>query len=378
MVKKAMNILIACDKFKGSLSALDAGKAIKQGVLQVAPDAHVTILPMADGGEGSLEAIENKLSFERINCTTNDPLFRPIESWYGLQGKTAYIEMSLTSGLMLLQKNEQSAALTSSIGTGELIADALEKGAKEIFLFVGGSATNDAGIGMAHALGYRFLNKKNETLLPIGKALKEITDIKGDPHPLIDKTRFILVTDVNNPLFGYQGAAQVFARQKGATKKEIELLEQGLVNFNKMVKLKFGKNVGAIEGAGAAGGLGAGAMVFLNAIKKNGTESIMEMLGFDDYLKRADFVISGEGKFDLQTLEGKVIKGVADKCSSTNTPLGIACGVSDLSDEELKLLPAVLAVEPIVNKEVTMDDALQNAYQLLVNRGETLMKKLLR
>ncbi|HHB52141.1 MAG TPA: glycerate kinase [Saprospiraceae bacterium] len=371
-----MNILIACDKFKGSLSALEASDAIKKGVNKILPNSNVTILPLADGGEGSLEVIEKKLNFKRILCSSKDPLLRSVNSWYGLQGKTAYIEMAISFGLQLLKENEKNALLSSSIGTGELILDALEKGARKIYLFVGGSATSDAGIGMAYALGYRFINKDNQELTPNGESLRHITSIGGKPHKDINRTDFYLISDVNNPLFGSKGAAKMFAKQKGASSDDIKTLEKGFKNFNEIVKTTYNIDINAKEGAGAAGGLGAGAMVFLKAKKKNGINSIMDILNFDNYVDKSDIVISGEGKFDNQTLNGKVINGVIEKCIKNNKPLGIVCGIMELSIKETKKLP-IKAIEPIVDKQTSKEAAMNNAYELLTQRSATLIEKMI-
>lgn len=368
-----MKILVATDKFKGSLSANKACNAVKEGILNFNKSADIKLLPLADGGEGSLEVLEQKLNFKRISVKVNNPLFEPVTTWYGLAKTTAYIEMAKASGLLLLSKKTRHAPSTTSLGTGELIIDALKKGARKIYLFVGGSATNDAGIGVAQALGFRFLNKKKEILSPIGKNLTEIEFIEGKSVSVLADIEFILVTDVKNPLFGKNGAAHVFAKQKGATKKEMNQLDAGLRNFNEIAKRKWGKDISKFEGSGAAGGLGAGAMLFLNAKKEAGIAAIMKILDFDSYIKESDFVISGEGKLDKQTLEGKVVKGVIDKCIEFNKPLGIVCGVSELNEKELKEYP-IQAIEVIKSDKISSYQAMHNAYNFLVLRAENLIK----
>ena len=372
-----MKVLVATDKFKGTLSAHEACNAIKEGVLKFDKQAKVSLLPMADGGEGSLKVIEAKLNFERVQLSVHNPLFEVIDTWYGIDGYTAYIEMAHASGLMLLNPKDRHTPSTTTLGTGELIFDALKKGARKIYLFVGGSATNDAGIGMAQALGFRFLNKKKELLKPIGASLNEIEYIEGEAVSTIKDTEFILVTDVKNPLYGAQGAAKVFAKQKGASNIEINLLESGLKNFNRIVKDKWSKDVSVMNGAGAAGGLGAAAMIFLNAKVHTGINSIMETLNFDSYVKNADYVISGEGKFDRQTLDGKVIKGVMDVCQQYQKPMGIVCGVSELNEKEIENLP-VKAIQAIKNKTTSMADSQKKAYQYLVERSKVLMSQLIK
>ena len=368
-----MKVLVATDKFKGSLSAFEACQAIKEGILRFDPKADVQLLPLADGGEGSLEVIQSKLQFKKIQIRVSGPLFTPVDAWYGLDGKTAYIEMASASGLMLLKKEERHAPSTTTLGTGELILDALNKGTKKIYLFVGGSATNDAGIGMAHALGYRFLNSKKKVLKPIGTSLNQITFITGKPIMAIRDIEFILVSDVKNPLYGENGAAKVFAGQKGANSMEIVDLDKGLKHFNEIVINKWAKDISQDEGAGAAGGLGAGAMIFLNAKVKTGISTIMEILNFDSYVKGADYVISGEGKFDKQTLEGKVVKGVMDGCVQHKKPMGIVCGISELNKKEIIHLP-IKALFSIKNDVISTEDAINNAYSHLAGISEKLIR----
>ncbi len=370
-----MKVLVATDKFKGSLSAYEACQAIKEGILQFDSSVDVQLLPLADGGEGSLEVIQSKLQFIKIQIRVNGPLFSDVDAWYGLDGKTAYIEMANASGLLLLKKEVRHAPFTTTLGTGELILDALNKGAEKIYLFVGGSATNDAGIGMAHALGYRFLNDKKETLKPIGASLNQIEFITGKPIVAIRNTEFILVSDVKNPLYGKNGAAKVFARQKGANSMEIVELDKGLKHFNEIVINKWAKDIAHHEGAGAAGGLGAGAMIFLNAKTRAGINTIMEIVQFETALKDADYVISGEGKFDRQTLEGKVVKGVMDTCTQYKKPMGIVCGISELSEKEIENLP-IKALQTIKNQKISLVDAQNNAYQHLIERSKILMSQL--
>jgi len=372
-----MKILVATDKFKGSLTAVEACNAVKEGVVHVLPSAEVDMLPLADGGDGTLETIESKLHFNRIYLEVTGPLFKKVEAWYGLQDDTAYIEMASASGLLLLSEEDQHAASTTTLGTGEMIVDALERGARKIYLFVGGSATNDCGLGVAQAIGYRFYDKNNNELQPVGSSLNKIVSIGGKAHTGIADTEFVLVTDVENPLYGRNGAARVFAQQKGASVEEIEMLDGGLRHFSQLVKKQRGIDVAETPGAGAAGGLGAGAMIFLKAKPQKGITTIMEILHFDQLLKEADMLISGEGKFDKQTLEGKVVKGTMERAREFHKPFGVICGISELTPDEIKDLP-IIAVEAIKSGETTFEDAMQNAYTLLVARTERLVKTMLK
>lgn len=370
-----MNVLVASDKFKGSLTAIEACNAIKEGVLAHNPEANVVQLPLADGGEDTLDILEPILGFERITLNVTGPLFKKVKAWYGLRGNVAYIEMAKASGLLLLESKDQHAPSTTTQGTGELIYDAINRGATRVYLFVGGSATNDAGLGMAKALGYNFLDS-SKTLKPIGASLSQIKSLDDSKVIDLEKVEFVLVTDVENPLYGTNGAAYVFGKQKGATDQEITMLDEGLKNFNEVAKKHFGRDVSNLPGAGAAGGIGAGAMLFLKAKVKQGIHTVMDIINFDAKIEKVDFVISGEGKFDTQTLNGKVIKGVIDKCVQFDKPLGVVCGVLELDETQLQELP-IITVEAIKNEATTLNEAINNAYKLLTNRSQSLFKKML-
>jgi glycerate kinase len=258
-----------------------------------------------------------------------------------------------------------------------MIVDAVERGARKIYLFVGGSATNDCGLGVAQAIGYRFFDKNNNEIQPVGFSLNKIVSIGGKAHVGMTDTEFVLVTDVENPLYGINGAAHVFAQQKGASVEEIEMLDGGLRHFAQLVKKQWGIDVAETPGAGAAGGLGAGAMIFLKAKPQKGITTIMEIMHFDQLLKEADMLISGEGKFDKQTLEGKVVKGTMERAREFNKPFGVVCGITELGPDEIKDLP-IIAVEAIKNMDTKFEDAMQNAYTLLVSRTERLVKTMLK
>ncbi|MEE9429966.1 MAG: glycerate kinase [Melioribacteraceae bacterium] len=370
-----MKILIAPDKFKGSLTATQVCEAVESGIRKVLPASKITKLPLADGGEGSLDVLEKTIQFERIPIIVNDPLFRTIKTSYGLLNNVAYIEMASASGLQLLNEYERSPMLTTSFGAGEMIVDAIKKGAKKIYLFVGGSATNDAGMGIASALGYIFKDKQNIALKPIGKNLSKIKCIDSSNSASFNNVEVIILTDVNNPLFGENGAAYIFAKQKGASEKEVVWLDRGLKNFSEIIKCTFGMDVSNIPGSGAAGGVGAGAFVFCNAKIKSGIETILDLLRFDELAQQNDLVITGEGLLDKQTLEGKVVKGVSERCKKNNKPLAIVCGDFRLAKKELKELNPVI-IKPIKTKNISREDSIQNAYSYLVKRTEELMRDL--
>ena len=275
-----MKILIATDKFKDSLTALEVCEGLKQGILHTFPTVEIEILPLADGGEGTLETLQTVWGGQFISCEVKDPLSRKINANYLWieEKQTAIIEMARASGIELLKQNERNCLITSTYGTGELINNALEKGAIEIILTVGGSATNDAGIGMASALGYEFLDKFDCILEPIGKNLSEIfTIISKNIHPKLLQTKFTVATDVSNPFYGNEGAAYVFSPQKGADNQAVESLDLGLQNVNQLIKKDFNIDLQTISGSGAGGGIGGGAVAFLKAEIKSAAQWILEI-----------------------------------------------------------------------------------------------------
>lgn len=369
-----MNILIIPDKFKGSLTSAQVCDAIETGILKHFPTAEITKIPLADGGEGSLEVLEKTISFERIHLEVKNPLFKTIPTYYGITNNTAYIEMATASGLQLLSKDERNPMFTSSYGTGEMIADAIKRGATKIYLFVGGSATNDAGIGIASALGYQFRDNRNNILKPIGESLIKISSINFRNTNSFNNIEFNILTDVNNPLLGKEGAAFSFAEQKGASKKEIAMLDTGLQNISKIIIKTFGIDVSKSPGSGAAGGVGAGMVAFCNANIVSGIDSIMDLLNANYHIQQSDLVVTGEGLLDKQTLKGKLVKGVWNRCKKMNKPLGIICGDIDLSEEELKYFyPSQF--KTIKVDGISKEDAMKNAYMLLVHRAEELIRE---
>lgn len=369
-----MKILVAPDKFKGSLSAMAVCNAIETGIKNVMPDSEIIKVPLADGGEGSLDILEKKLNIKRIYLDVKNPIFNIIQTYYGVSKNAAYIEMASASGLQLLQTSERRAMLTTSFGTGEMILDALTKGARKIYLFVGGSATNDAGIGMAAALGYKFLDSRGRVLEPIGANLINISEIDSSNAKSFDGVELNILTDVDNVFDGPEGAAYVYAKQKGANKSEIRILDGGLKNISKVWLEKFGLNVSEIKGSGAAGGLGGGAIVFCNGKIKSGIKTIFDLIEFEKLTEKTELVITGEGLIDEQTLKGKVVKGVSEICTKANIPIGILCGDLALSKAKQRLLNAVF-IEPIKTDDISKEEAMQNAYNYLVSLASKSIQK---
>lgn len=363
-----MKFVIAPDKFKGSLSGFEFCDAVEKGLRMVFPKAEILKIPLADGGDGTIEVVQHYLKADTVELTVNNPFFKAVEATYlfSKHAKIAYIEMAEASGLKLLKENEKNCTSATSYGTGELIADALSKGAKEIILGIGGSATNDAGMGMAAALGYVFLDKNNHPLLPIGSNLIHVAGIDSSKlASQLQKVRVKVACDVTNPFYGQEGAAYVYAEQKGASPDDISNLDDGLQNFASVLKKEFGKEVQQISGAGAAGGMGAGAIVFLNAKLTSGIELIKEMAAFDAKITDADWIITGEGKLDGQTLSGKTIEGVLRSSKKQHIPVAALCGSVALSiDEQEKL--GLTYVTSILRDVSNLDQAIRSSYQNLV------------
>lgn len=321
-----MRVLICPDKFKGSLTANEVCNAIHKGLVRFDSSIETIMLPLADGGEGTLDVLESVLETERVTLTVNDPLYRPISTYYLRSKNLAFIEMASASGLQLLKPQERNPWKTSTFGTGEMIADALNRGVSHIYLLIGGSATNDGGIGMAKALGYDFETNDKGHFKAAGESLGMIAGVVANAvHERIKEVKFTVLSDVRNKLLGKEGASYMYGRQKGADDSTIELLDNGLTNLSKVLNNGFEH----VNGSGAAGGLGYGAMSFLQAEIKSGIETVIDIVGLRNHLEKVDLVITGEGKLDAQTAEGKVVSGVLSCAEAQNIPIGIICGIAD-------------------------------------------------
>jgi glycerate kinase len=356
-----MKYIVAADSFKDSLSSLQVGQAVKQGILHAHPEADVEIIAMADGGEGTVEALLHANEGREIEIQVHNPLMQPVTAKYAVfhqNGKDiVFIECAQSSGLPLVPKELRNPMNTNTYGLGEQIKDALARGYRHFILSLGGSATNDAGIGMLQALGWQFFNKNGELIENTGNPLLHVHSF-SDVHalPELAECAFTVGSDVTNPFYGPQGAAYIFARQKGANDKEIAILDKAMQRFEQLLNERYGISVQTIPGAGAAGGLGGTLVACLHAHMASGADIIMEHIRLEERIEKADVIITGEGSLDGQSVMGKVPVGVA-KLAKKHGKLVI--GIAGRIDLELDALNEYLdAVFSIQTECRTLEDAL--------------------
>ena len=364
-----MHIVIAPDSYKGSLSAVCVAEAMERGILSVFPEAKVTKIPIADGGEGTVEALISATKGQIIDDVVKGPLGHPVNAFWGLlgDGETAVIEMAAASGLSLVDKDKRNPRVTTTYGTGQLIKSALDKGVRKIIIGIGGSATNDGGAGMAQALGAKFYDEMGNELPQGGSCLSSLKRI--DITGLDDRLReisMLVACDVDNPLCGPRGASAVYGPQKGATPEMIVELDQALQIFASVAKETTGKDVAELPGAGAAGGLGAGLMFFTNSKLKPGIQIVLDVTGFADVVSTADLVITGEGNTDFQTAFGKAPVGVAKIAQQFGVPVaclsgGLGKGCEDVLEKGISGLmscvPQPLSLEECIASADTLIEA---------------------
>lgn len=371
-----MKIVIAPDSFKGSISAKDLCAAINRGIKKVFPEAELIELPMADGGEGTMENLVHATKGTIIDVNVTDPLGRSIRSAYGVLGdeKTAVIEMAQASGLPLLTEHERNPLRASSFGTGELILHALDQGYRKFIIGLGGSATNDGGIGMLQALGVKFYMKGRQLIKNEVSDLLHLEQIDvSSLDQRVMEAEFVIASDVTNPLCGPNGASYIFGPQKGATREMVKRLDASLDQYGKIINERFNINIHSIPGGGAAGGMGAGLISFLGAKVMSGIDTVMDAVKFESQLEEARLVITGEGKLDEQTLSGKVISGVCKAANQYNIPVIAICGSNELTSVQLEQL-GVAAAFPIVSGPCSLEEAMTQAERLVVQSVEQIMK----
>lgn len=363
-----MKIVVAMDSFKGSLSARRACEVVRRGVLDVLPRADVLVVPMADGGEGTAATFLAAGQGEWIAVEVTGPLpgtrARAGFVWLGERGPGALVEMASANGLELLQPGDLDPLRATTVGTGELLVGALRRGARRLWLAIGGSATVDGGTGAASALGWRFLDELGRDVGLGGEALERVARAVAPESPSYDGAVIDVLCDVDNPLVGPRGAARTFGPQKGATPEVVERLEAGLENLARVIEHDLGLDVRDVPGGGAAGGLGAGAVAFLGAKLVSGVEAVMEAAGLGEALDGADWVLTGEGCLDEGSLHGKVVCGVLARARRAECRVGIVAGTVAL-DSRRAAAAGVQALERAALPEMEMGEALGRAEELL-------------
>lgn len=354
-----MKIIIASDSFKGSLSSIEVAQAATRGIKAVYPDCEVIAVNVADGGEGTVEAIVNTLGGEMVTATVHDPLGRLIPARYGIAGNKAIIEMAAASGLPLLCPEERNPWLTSTHGTGELIMDAMQRGCRQFLIGIGGSATNDAGTGMLQAMGFRFYDSNdNEIEHCCGSTMHMIARIQdSEVAESVRQSQFTVACDVDTPFCGKDGAAPVFAPQKGANPDMVARLNAGMASLAEVIENKYHINIVPVAGAGAAGGMGGGFRAFLNATLKRGIDMVLDAIDFDQMIAGADLIITGEGKIDFQTAKGKTAAGVLARAKAQDIPV-IAIGGCVERCESVEQM-GFAGIYPITEEKLPLEIAMQ-------------------
>lgn len=371
-----MKVVIAIDSLKGSLTSIEAATAIKQGILNVDGNIDIEIKPLADGGEGTVEALVEGMNGEIETISVTGPILDKVDATYGIlkDTNTAIIEMAQASGLPLVPQDLRNPLNTTTYGVGEIIKEAIKKGCRNFIVGIGGSATNDCGIGMLQALGFEFYNKENKLVGLGGKELNEIKYIKTDNKlKELDECKFRIACDVNNPLYGENGAAYIYGPQKGATEEIVKELDEGLRNFAKVVKNDLNKDIANVEGVGAAGGLGFGFLGFLNAKLESGIKIILDEIKLEESVKDADIVITGEGRLDNQTAMGKAPIGVAKLAKKHNAKViaiagcttedAVECNKEGI-DAYFSIVNSTMSIEEAMKPEIAKNNIIQTVTQV--------------
>ncbi|SHE73626.1 glycerate kinase [Desulforamulus putei] len=366
-----MNILVASDSFKGSLSSMEVAQAVTTGIHRVFPQARVLAVPMADGGEGTVQALVAATGGKLVDVKVTGPLGTPVTARFGwLPDGTAVLEMAAASGLTLVPEEKRDPTITTTFGTGELIKAALDRGVSKIVMGIGGSATNDGGAGMFQALGGRLLDETGRDLGFGGGQLDKLHKIDTTGlDPRLKKVQILVACDVQNPLCGPGGASAVYGPQKGATPEMVQLLDANLNHFAEKIKEQLGIEVKDIPGAGAAGGLGAGLMAFTGAALRSGVEIVLDTINIDRFLEQVDLVITGEGQIDSQSAYGKVPVGVAARAARYNVPVIAVAGSIGQGAERL-FDYGIQSIITIVKGPVSLQEAMANGGALTADAVE--------
>ncbi len=371
-----MKIVIAPDSFKGSFSALEAAKAIEKGVKRARKDAETVLVPVADGGEGTLDSLISATNGKKVQVNVKGPLLETVQAEYGLlgDGDTCVIEMASASGLYLIEQSQLNPLLTTTYGTGELIKDALDNGCRKFILAIGGSATNDGGAGMLQALGMKLLDADGQPIRFGGGALRELAQIDTSEFDTrIAESEFLIASDVQNPLIGRHGASNVFGPQKGATSEMVEQLDQNLEHFADLVEEQTGIRLHDKAGAGAAGGIGGAFQAFFPSDMNRGIDIVIEYTGLKEKLIGAECVFTGEGQIDFQTASGKTPMGVAQEAKKQGIPVfalagSIGQGIDVLHEH------GITSVHSIVNGPMQLEEAMNRGAELLEQTAEQVIR----
>lgn len=354
-----MKIVVASDSFKGSLSSTEVAMAATRGIKAVYPDCEVVAVSVADGGEGIVDAIVEALHGEIIATTVSDPLGRPIQAHYGITGATAIIELAAASGLPLLRPEERNPWLTSTHGTGEMLMDAMRRGCRQFLVGIGGSATNDAGTGMLQAMGVRFYDANDKEITHCcGGTMQDIVRIDDSHVPdSVCSSTFTIACDVDTPFCGPEGAAPIFAPQKGADIAMVQQLDAGMTSLAKAIEDKYHINIVPIAGAGAAGGMGGAFRAFLHATLRRGIDMVLDAIDFNTIIQNADLVITGEGIIDFQTAKGKTAAGVLTRAKQQGIPVVAIGGSVEMCDSVQQM--GFAGIYPILGEKVPLEVAMQ-------------------
>jgi glycerate kinase len=371
------------DSFKGTLSSIEICTIISDKIYKHFPHCHVVSIPVADGGEGSVDCFLSALGGEKIVETVSSPYFEDMESFYGLIDDTAVIEMAACAGLPLVE-DRKNPSLTTTYGVGQLIMAAAKKGCKKIIVGLGGSSTNDGGCGAAAAVGVKFYDKKGNEFIPIGKTLIDIDRIDlSHKAKELDNIEIITMCDIDNPMYGPTGAAYIFGPQKGADEKMILELDKGLKNLCDVIERETGKDLKDVPGSGAAGAMGAGMIAFFNSVLQMGIETVLDTVKFDEIIEDADMIFTGEGRVDTQSLRGKVVIGVGKRAKNKNIPVTVIAGgaANNIDDAYDMGVTSIFTINRLPedfeisrhkskeNLEATIDNILRLIKSVYIERG---------
>lgn len=368
-------IVFASDSFKGSLSAEQTAELLKRAVGEVLPGCATVSVPLADGGEGTVQTVIHALGGRLVTCQAKGPLGEPVDAVYGiLDNHCAIIEMAQASGLPLVPDAKRNPLITTTYGTGELILDALDQGARHLYLAIGGSATNDGGMGCMCALGARFLDEDGNVLQGKGEDLVRVKqiDLSGLDERLL-QTKITVLCDVDNPLCGEHGATYTFGAQKGATDDMLQQLENGMCNYRDVIRDAFPVDPDKMPGSGAAGGLGCALMVFLKGEMRSGIETVLDLTRFDEHIKDADLIITGEGRTDWQSCHGKVLQGVGERAKKAGIPV-IALSGSLGTGAESVFDHGIESVMTCVDSPMTLDEAISRTEELYLSAARRMLR----